>query len=90
MQRRTQEKEEDMLLYNKLSDIPDVSIISNREVSIIGIKAIIEYTRDLIRLNCGRLILTLKGKNFNMTALSSEEVIIKGELSSVEFSYCKR
>lgn len=76
--------------YKKSSDAPDINIISNRETCITGAKGVNEYTRDLIRLNCGHLILTIKGKFLNMTALSVEEVIIRGELLSFEFSYSQR
>ena len=76
--------------YIKTSDTPDINIISNREACITGTKGVNEYTRDLIRLNCGHLILTIKGKNLNMTALSVEEVIIRGELVTFEFSYSQR
>ena len=77
-------------IYSKVSDLPDINITSNREACITGTKGVTEYTRDLIRLDCGHINLTIKGKHLNMTALSIAEVIIKGELLSVEFSYCKR
>lgn len=79
-----------VFIYSKASDLPDINITSNREVCITGTKGITEYTRDLIRLDCGHILLTIKGEQLNMTALSVAEVIIKGELLSVEFSYCKR
>lgn len=76
--------------YKKMSDVPDINIISNREACITGTKGVNEYTRDLIRLNCGHLLLTIKGRCLNMTALSVEEVIIRGELISFDFSYSQR
>ena len=76
--------------YKKISDSPDINIISNREVCITGTKGVNEYTRDLIRLNCGHLIITIRGNFLNMTALSVEEVIIRGELLCFEFSYNQR
>ena len=76
--------------YIKTADVPDINIISNREACITGAKGVNEYTRDLIRLNCGHLILTVKGRCLNMTALSVEELIIRGELLSFEFSYSQR
>ena len=75
---------------SKRSDIPDISVTSNREACITGIKGITEYTQDLIRLNCGNLLLTVKGKKLNMTALSVEEVIVNGEISVFEFSHNRR
>ena len=72
------------------SDIPDINIISNREACITGTKSITEYTQEHIRLDCGYILITVKGSCLNMTALSVEEVIIKGELLSLEFSYYQR
>lgn len=88
MSKKAAEKSYGKFLYNKISDVPDINIISNREACITGAKSVTEYTKDLIRLNCSHLLLTVKGKHLNMTALSVEELIIKGELLSVEFSYC--
>ena len=87
MAKNTTERRFNRFSYN--NDLPDTSIISNKEACISGIKGITEYTRDLVRLNCGSLLLTIKGKRLNMTALSVEEVIIRGELLSVEFG-CQR
>ena len=77
-------------VYHKFCDLPDINIISNREAYITGIKGIKEYTQDFIRLDCGHLSVTVKGYCLNMTAISFEEVMIKGEIVGVEFSCCKR
>lgn len=90
MSKKTTEKRQSRFYYSRISDVPDINIISNKEACITGICSVVEYTQDLIRLNCGHLLLTVKGGRLNMTALSVEEVIIKGELLSVEFSYCQR
>ncbi len=69
-------------------EIPDISIISNREATICGTRGVIEYTQNLIKLNCGHLILTVKGTDLNMIALTIEEVIIRGVIMNIEFSNC--
>lgn len=90
LSRREVTKQSKGFIYGKISDIPDINIISNRETCIMGTDGVTEYTENLIRLNCGHMLLTIKGKRLCMTAISVSEVIIKGELLSLEFSYCNR
>lgn len=75
-------------LSSAILEIPDISIISNRQANIYGSKGVIEYCPDLIKLNCGHLILSVKGSELSMVALSIEEVNIKGLIASVEFCSC--
>lgn len=75
-------------LSSTILEIPDISIISNRQANVFGSKGVIEYCPDLIKLNCGHLILTIKGSELNMVALSVEEVNISGIIAGVEFCSC--
>ena len=75
-------------ISSALLEIPDISIISNREISVFGTKGVIEYTPELIKLNCGHLLITIKGCDLNMMALSIEEVIIKGVITDIVFFNC--
>lgn len=78
--------------YGKISEVlletPSIDIISNREASLYGAKGIIEYTKDLIRLNCGHMTVSFHGADLNMKALSVEDVIIKGKFAEIEFTDC--
>ena len=69
-------------------ELPSIDMVSNREASVWGTKGIIEYTKELIRLNCGNMVVSFKGLDLIMKALSVEDVIINGIISSVEFSDC--
>ena len=75
-------------LSDKILEIPAIDMVSNREISIWGTKGVIEYTEELIRLNCGDIIVLIKGINLSMKALSVEDVIINGIISSLEFTSC--
>lgn len=75
-------------LSHTFHETPDISIISNREATVYGTKGVIEYRAELIRLNCGHIMLTVKGNCLCMSALSVEEVIIKGEITNLDFSSC--
>ena len=75
-------------LSSAILEVPDISIISNRQATVFGTKGVIEYCSDIIKLNCGHIILTLKGSELNMVALSIEEVNIRGLIASVEFCSC--
>lgn len=75
-------------ISSAILEIPDISIISNRQVNIFGSKGVIEYRHDLIKLNCGHIILTIKGSELNMVALSIEELNINGIIASIDFCSC--
>ena len=75
-------------LSDRILEVPSIDIVSNREASIWGTKGIIEYTKDLIRLNCGNLIISIHGIDLTMKALSVEDVVIKGTISNIEFTDC--
>jgi sporulation protein YqfC len=45
-------------------------------------KAIIEYEKDLIRLNNNVSIL---GENLNIAEITSDEIIVNGKIKSIEF-----
>lgn len=75
-------------ISDSVLEIPAIDIVSDKEASVWGTKGVIEYTRDLIRLNCGHLIVSFCGSDFNMKALSIEEVIITGTIFSIEFTNC--
>ena len=71
-----------------LLEMPSIDIVSNREASLYGTKGIIEYTKDLIRLNCGNMVVSFHGMDLNMKALSVEDVIINGNFAQIEFTDC--
>ena len=66
-------------------DLPKIVILGNKEMSIENFKGIIEYDSEIIRLNIKGAMLTIKGKNLDIRAITDEDVSVCGEFSAVEF-----
>ncbi|MPN56653.1 hypothetical protein SDC9_204343 [bioreactor metagenome] len=68
-----------------LMDIPHIEMIGNREMLIENCKGIIEYGDEQIRLNTGRYILKLQGRNLSLINMSDEDLLIRGFIMCIEF-----
>lgn len=66
-------------------DLPKVTMVGKMEVHIENHKGIIEYSREIIRINTGEGILKITGKTMNIKNIMTEELTIAGEIISVEF-----
>lgn len=66
-------------------DLPKIMILGNKEMNIENFKGIIEYDSEIIRLNIKGAMLTIKGKNLDIRAITDEDVSVCGEFSAVEF-----
>ncbi len=89
MSKRNKDKKSNVRhLSDAILEIPAIDMVSNREASVWGTKGVIEYTKELIRLNCGDIIVSFQGLELTMKALSVEEVIINGIIANIEFTDC--
>ena len=71
---------EDILL-EKLN----IKILGNEKINIINHKGIIYYSSENIRINSTSGLLSIKGKDLLLSTLISEELIIEGEIDSIEY-----
>lgn len=71
---------EDILL-EKLN----IEILGNEKMNIINHKGIIYYSSENIRINSSSGLISIKGKNLLLSTLISEELIIEGEIESIEY-----
>ncbi len=67
-------------------DLPKISLIGNLQLYIENHKGIIEYGSLRIRVNTNAGILRIIGKNMVIKTIVTEEIIIVGEIESVEFT----
>ncbi|WIV10691.1 sporulation protein YqfC [Proteiniborus sp. MB09-C3] len=67
-------------------DLPKVTLIGNLQLYIENHKGIIEYGSLRIRVNTNAGILRILGKNMVIKTIVTEEIIIVGEIESVEFT----
>ncbi len=57
----------------------------NREIIIDGCKGILEYDENVIKINTSDIILSFLGRNLTIKCMTSESLIIKGYVTSIEF-----
>lgn len=64
---------------------PKIELIGNREAIVDGCRGVAEYGDNAIRLNISGGSVCFFGKNLEITCLYSNEAIIKGAISNMEF-----
>ncbi len=65
--------------------LPKVTMIGKMELHIENHKGIIEYSKEIIRINTSEGILKITGKMMNIKNIVTEELTITGDLISVEY-----
>lgn len=65
-------------------DLPKISIIGNKEVSIVNHKGIIEYTNTMVRINSKIGILKIIGYDLEIKNILMEEILITGFIEKIE------
>lgn len=66
-------------------DLPKITIYGNNNVLIENYKGIIEYENERLRINTKEGIIRVVGKKLFIKEITSEDLLIYGELTSVEF-----
>ncbi len=68
-----------------IMDIPKVTLIGNKEISIENHKGVIQYTNEKIRISITGGELIISGEGLIINSIIPEEVIIYGEISQISF-----
>lgn len=68
-----------------LEDMPLIKMSGNKEISIENFVGLLEYTDQKIRLNTRCGILNIDGLNLLAKSMTSEQIIIKGNIHQVSF-----
>lgn len=68
-----------------LLDLPVISLIGNEEMEIENYKGIIEYTEEKIRIGTNSGTLKLEGKRLLLKHITSENILVAGKISKIEF-----
>ncbi len=66
-------------------NVPVVKITGTSEVFVENHRGIIEYTDESLRLNTNSGIIRIGGRNFFIKEISQEEIIISGDIDTLEF-----
>ena len=65
--------------------LPKMTMIGKMELHIENHKGIIEYSKEIIRINTSQGILKITGKKMSIKNIVTEELTITGELISLEY-----
>lgn len=66
-------------------DTPHIELDSNGQAVVEGCRGIIEYDGNVVRINCGRLIVRFCGDRLTINALSQDVIMVSGSIVSLEF-----
>ena len=58
----------------------------NREIVVDGCRGVIEYSKDVIKLNVGKLTVRFVGRELELRNLRKDSAIINGYVTAVEFT----
>ncbi|MBS4959729.1 MAG: sporulation protein YqfC [Clostridiales bacterium] len=68
-----------------LMDLPVVTITGCNRLQIENYKGILEYNEDKIRIKTKNGVLKIEGRQLMLNHLSSEDVLLTGTISSIEY-----
>ena len=73
-------------LYKEaMNHAPFLQFNSNKEVTLDGCRGILEYQKEIIRVNTGAMIIAFKGRGLNIKCLTASSLEIGGYITAVEF-----
>ncbi len=68
-----------------LLNVSKLSMIDGGNLIIENYKGIVEYDNDLIRVNTSKGIIKISGHNLTVREITSENILIDGQIYSLEF-----
>ncbi len=66
-------------------NMPKLTMLGNGDLIIENYKGIVEYDRDLIRVNTTAGIVRVRGTNVYIKEITPESIMIYGDIESLEF-----
>jgi sporulation protein YqfC len=72
-------------IQNIIGDVPHIEMRSNLEFNIEGAKGVLEYDESVVRINTGRMVISLKGRRLNLKCLSPSNLVVSGFITGIEF-----
>ena len=66
-------------------NLPQITLIGHREISIENYKNIIEFTAEKIRINTTSGILHVTGRGLMLKQLTSEQLIVAGGITELKY-----
>ena len=66
-------------------NLPQITLIGHRELSIENYKNIIEFTAETVRVNTASGIIKITGHGLTLKQLTSEQLIVAGGITGLEY-----
>ena len=67
-----------------LAGLPKVEITGRGRLTVENHRGLLEYTRERIEINGGRIMITVRGDSLSIRAMSADALLIEGVVVSVE------
>lgn len=67
-------------------NVPKLTMIGNTDLVVENYKGVIEYDDGRVRLNTGAGIIKIAGDRLIIKEITSEDILVSGEISSIEFT----
>lgn len=64
---------------------PRLEMLSNREIIIDGCKGVIEYEENMIKLNIGKISVSIGGDGLIINSFENEVAVISGQIIEIAF-----
>lgn len=68
-----------------VADVPRMTLNDNRELTVENYKSIESYEPEEIRLRNKSYLITIRGKDLRIIAITDEEILISGLIGSLSF-----
>ena len=65
--------------------LPRVTITGASKVHVENHRGLLEYSTEQISVNAGRMVIRIRGKDMELAAMSDMELVVTGEVASVEY-----
>lgn len=66
-------------------NVPNIKIIGDSEITIENHKGILEYSKDLLRMNSISGVIKISGSNLQIKEINQDDICINGQIFSIEF-----
>ena len=67
-----------------LSGMPKLTVTGGVRLHVECHRGLLEYTPDIIIINGGAVIVTVRGEGMDVCAMNAEEILIKGKISGID------
>jgi len=67
------------------ANVVKLTVCDFKRIRIDNYKSLIEYEKNVIRINTAEKLIKIEGENFNISSVTDEYVEIEGEITNLDF-----